>query len=298
MLSLRERMPFHFVKLRKIWYLISAVLIIPGLIFFCSQGLQLGIDFTGGNLLDLRFSKAASVEQVREVLGTMGLADSSIQQSGETDFLIRTGVLSEADNANLVQSLKNQFGEITVLRNELVGPVIGRELVYKALWALAVAAVLMIIYISWRFEFKQGIAAVFSVLHNVFFVLGIFAIFRLEVDSSFIAAILTIIGYSINDTIVIFDRIRENMLYKKKGEELEDTINASLWQTLARSINTGLCVIMVLVAMLFFGGTTIHNMVLALLIGISCGAYTSIFIASTLWYELKRLERRPKTVRA
>ena len=159
MLSLRERMPFHFVKLRKIWYLISAVLIIPGLIFFCSQGLQLGIDFTGGNLLDLRFSKAASVEQVREVLGTMGLADSSIQQSGETDFLIRTGVLSEADNANLVQSLKNQFGEITVLRNELVGPVIGRELVYKALWALAVAAVLMIIYISWRFEFKQGIAA-------------------------------------------------------------------------------------------------------------------------------------------
>ena len=295
MLSLRERMPFHFIKLRKIWYVFSAILIIPGLIFLFSQGLHLGIDFTGGNLMDLRFSQATSVEQVREVLGGVGLGDSSIQQSGETDFIIRTSELSEDQNINLVQALKANFGEFTILRNERVGPIMGRELLNKALGALVVASILMIFYISWRFEFKQGLAAVLGLLHNVLFVLGVFSIFQLEVDSAFVAAILTIIGYSINDTIVIFDRIRENMLNKKKGEILEDVINASLWQTIARSINTVLTVVMILVALLLLGGSTIHNMVLALLIGVVCGAYTSICIASPLWYEMKKLETRPKT---
>lgn len=295
MLSLRERMPFHFIKLRRIWYIFSAVLVIPGLIFLFSQGLHLGIDFTGGNLMDLRFSQATSVEQVRGVLSGSGLGDSHIQQSGDTDFIIRTGELSEEQSANLVQALETNFGEFTILRNERVGPTIGRELLNKALGALVVASVLMIIYISWRFEFKQGLAAVLGLIHNVLVVLGFFSIFQLEVDSAFVAAILTIIGYSINDTIVIFDRIRENMLNKKKGDLLENVINASLWQTLARSINTVLTVVMILVAMLLFGGTTIHNMVLALLIGIVCGAYTSICIASPLWYEMKKLENRPKT---
>ncbi len=294
MLSLRERMPFHYVKLRKFWYLISLLFIIPGLISLCIQGLHLGIDFTGGNLLELRFNQATSVEQVREVLGSFGLEGASIQQSEETDFLIRTRELNEEENSRIVQALEDKYGEVTLLRSERVGPVMGRELIFKALGALAVASVLMIIYIAWRFEFKQGLAAVIALLHDVFIVLGAFSVFRFEVDSAFVAAILTIIGYSINDTIVIFDRIRENLLYKKKGETLEDTINVSLWQTLARSINTVLTVVMILAALLLLGGTTIHNIVLALLIGVVAGAYSSIFIASPLWFDMKRLEKQPK----
>jgi len=287
-------MPFHYVKLRKFWYLISLLLIIPGLISLCSQGLNLGIDFTGGNLLELRFNQAISVEQVREMLGNFGLEGASIQRSEETDFLIRTRELNEEENSRIVQALEDKYGEVTVLRSERVGPVMGRELIFKALGALAAASVLMIIYIAWRFEFKQGLAAVIALLHDVFIVLGAFSVFRFEVDSAFVAAILTIIGYSINDTIVIFDRIRENLLNKKKGEILEDTINVSLWQTLARSINTVLTVVMILVALLLLGGATIQNMVLALLIGVVSGAYSSIFIASPLWFDMKRLEKQPK----
>ncbi|MCL6634298.1 MAG: protein translocase subunit SecF [Peptococcaceae bacterium] len=288
-------MPFHFIKLRKIWYTISILVIIPGIISLFVQGLNLGIDFSGGSLLDLKFNQPAGVEQVREVLGGFGLEGASIQRSGETDFIIRTRELSEEENAKVVQALNERLGGVTVQRSERVGPVIGRELIMKALGALAVASVLMVIYITWRFEFKQGIAAIIALLHDALVVLGVFSIFRLEVDSAFVAAILTIIGYSINDTIVIFDRIRENMLNRKKGEALEDVINASLWQTLARSINTVLTVIFVLVALLILGGATIHNLVLALLIGVSSGAYSSICNASPIWFDLKRMERRGRT---
>lgn len=299
-MRLRDRMPFHFIKLRKIWYVISILVILPGVISLFMQGLNLGIDFSGGSLLDLKFNQPVQVEQVREVLGGFGLEGASIQRSGETDFIIRARELSEEENAKVVQALDSKLGGVTVQRSERVGPVIGRELIMKALGALAVASILMVIYISWRFEFKQGIAAIIALLHDTLVVLGVFSIFQLEVDSAFVAAILTILGYSINDTIVIFDRIRENLLNKKKGEALEDIINASLWQTMARSINTVLTVVFVLVALLFLGGATIHNLVLALLIGILSGAYSSICNASPVWFDLKRMERRgrPGTARA
>lgn len=294
---LREKMPFHFIKLRKIWYTISIMIILPGLISIFSQGLNLGIDFSGGNLLDLKFNNPVTIEQVREVMKEHGLEGATIQRSGEVDFIIRTRELTEDESASLLQGFNTKLGGLTVERSERVGPVIGAELLRNALLALLGASVLMVIYISWRFEFKQGLAAIIALLHDCLLVLGVFSIFRLEIDSAFVAAILTIIGYSINDTIIIFDRIRENMLNKKKGEALEDIINRSLWQTLARSINTGLTVIFVLVALLLFGGTTIYNLVLALLIGIVAGAYSSIFNASPLWYEMKKIERRgkPKT---
>lgn len=291
---LRERMPFHFIKLRKIWYAISILIIIPGIISLFSQGLNLGIDFSGGSLLDLKFNQPTTVEQVRGVLGSLGLENASIQRSGETDFLIRTRELSEDENAQAIQSLDGKLGGVTVQRSERVGPVIGRELIVKALYALGLASVLMVIYITWRFEFKQGIAAIIAMLHDILVVLGFFSIFRIEVDSAFVAAVLTVIGYSINDTIVIFDRIRENMLNKKKGDVLEDVINASLWQTLARSINTVLTVEIILVSLFLMGGTTIHSLVLALLVGVTSGAYSSICNASPLWYDFKRMEGRGK----
>lgn len=299
-MRLRDRMPFHFIKLRKIWYTISILVIIPGIISLFSQGLNLGIDFSGGSLLDLKFNQPTAVEQVRGVLGDFGLEGASIQRSGETDFIIRTRELTEEENAQVVQALDGKLGGVTVQRSERVGPVIGRELIVKALGALGVASILIVIYIAWRFEFKQGIAAVIALLHDTLIVLGVFSIFQLEVDSAFVAAILTIIGYSINDTIVIFDRIRENMLNKKKGEALEDIINASLWQTMARSINTVLTVVIILVSLLLLGGATIQNMVLALLIGVCSGAYSSICNASPLWYDFRRMERRgkPRAARA
>lgn len=299
-MRLRDRMPFHFIKLRKIWYTISILIILPGIVSLFLQGLNLGIDFTGGSLLDLKFNQSTSIEQVRNVLADYGLEGSSIQKSGETDFLIRSRELTEDENSEVVRSLNDKLGGVTLLRSERVGPVIGKELIYKALMALGVASVLMVIYITWRFEFKQGIAAVIALLHDGLVVLGVFSLFRLEVDTAFVAAVLTILGYSINDTIVIFDRIRENMLNKVKGEVLEDIINKSLWQTMARSINTVLTVIFVLVAFLVLGGGTTRNLVLALLVGVSSGAYSSICNASPLWYDFKKAEvgGKPKAARA
>lgn len=293
-MRMRDRMPFHFIKLRKIWYTISIFLIIPGLISLFSQGLNLGIDFSGGSLLDLKFKQTIAVEQVRGILNEFGLEGSSIQRSGETDFLIRTRELSEDENTNVIQELDGKLGGVTVQRSERVGPVMGKELILKAIKALAVASVLIVIYVAWRFEFKQGIAAILAMLHDILVVLGIFSIFRIEVDSAFVAAVLTIIGYSIMDTIVIFDRIRENMLNKKKGEALEDIINKSMWQTLARSINTVLAVMFLLVALYVLGGATIRSLVLALLIGVTSGAFSSVCNATPLWFDFKRLESRGK----
>lgn len=164
--------------------------------------------------------------------------------------------------------------------------------------ALAIASVLMVIYITFRFEFLFGIAAIIALLHDVFVTVGLFSIFWWEIDSAFIAAVLTIIGYSINDTIVIFDRIRENLHKRKKGQDLEDLVNNSVLQTMTRSINTVLTVVIVLVALLIFGGGTIRNFTLAMLIGVVSGAYSSIFNASPLWVEFRNFARKKKIARA
>ncbi|RKO67601.1 protein translocase subunit SecF [Desulfofundulus salinus] len=288
----------HFIKLRKIWYAISIAVILPGLISLMLQGLNLGIDFTGGNLLEVRFAEPVPVEKVRQVVAAQGLEISrGIQKSGTTDYIIRTRHLTQDESDKLIAAL-SELGKNTVLRNESVGPTIGRELTTKAILALLIASVLMVIYITLRFEFKQGIAAIIALLHDTLVVTGIFSLFRIEVDSAFVAALLTIIGYSINDTIVIFDRIRENMLTRKKGESLEDVVNASLWQTLTRSINTVLTVVFVLVALYFLGGSTIRNFVLAMLIGVVSGAYSSICNASPLWVDFKLMEKRAKVKEA
>ncbi len=286
---------FHFIKKRRIFYVISILAILPGLISLFVQGLNLGIDFTSGSILEFRFDKAVQVDQVREVAREQGLEASRIQQSGDRDFLIRTHKLSQEDSKKLMDTMGGKIGKVELLRNEYVDPIISTELFWKALGALAIASVLMVIYITIRFEFKQGIAAIAALLHDTLLVVGIFSLFRIEVDSAFIAAILTIIGYSINDTIVIFDRIRENLRARKKGQSLEDLVNLSIWQTLARSINTVLTVMFVLLALFFLGGATVKTFVLAMLIGVASGAYSSIFNASSIWVDLRLMEKKGRS---
>lgn len=286
---------FNFIKHRKIWYVISLLIIVPGLVSLALQGLNLGIDFTGGNLVEIRAEQGAGIQDVRGVIEDLGFgASHNVQKSGSSDYLIRTRELSEDESAKLVATLDEKLGGITLLRNDRVGPVIGRELTVKALLAMVVASILMLIYITYRFELRQGIAAIIALLHDVLVVLGIFSIFQLEADSAFVAAILTIIGYSINDTIIIFDRVRENLKMRKKGETLEELVNTSLWQTLARSINTVLMVMFVLLALYIIGGTTIKNFVLAMIIGVASGAYSSILNASPVWVDLKLMEKKKR----
>ncbi|WP_333871189.1 protein translocase subunit SecF [Desulforamulus putei] len=289
---------FHIIKTRKIYYILSLAIIILGIVSLLTRGLNLGIDFTGGNLVELRFKNPTTVENVRAALADYNLEDSKIQSSGENTYLIRTKVLSQQESDKAFNGISEKLGGATMLRNELVGPVIGKELTRQALLALGIASVLMVLYITWRFEFLQAIAAIGTLLHDVLVMVGMASLLQIEIDSSFVAAVLTIIGYSINDTIVIFDRIRENLRQNRK-EELADLVNKSLWQTMARSINTVLTVVFVLLALFFFGGTTIHNFVTLLLIGIISGAYSSIFNASPIWYDLRRLQReRKRSVKA
>ncbi len=289
----------NIIGRRKIWFAISLLIIIPGIISMLYKWVDrgspfnLGIDFTGGDLINITFKSDVTVARVRDALREVNLEKSGIQMSGSKSMILRTPVLDDKRQADLLSTLTKKFGpyERDKLRIDKVGPVIGKELTTKALLALLIASVLMIIYITVRFELKFGIAAIIALLHDVFVVMGIFSIFWWEVDSAFVAAILTIIGYSINDTIVIFDRIRENLKKRKKGEDLETLVNNSILQTMTRSINTVLTVIMVLVALLIFGGSTIRFFTLAMLIGVISGAYSSIFNASPLWIVFKNLEK-------
>lgn len=284
---------------RKIWFAISLLVIIPGLISMAykwvtlGSPLNLGIDFTGGNLINIEFISDVTVAQLRDVLGEVDLEKSSIQMSGSRAAIIRTVVLDDKKQADLLSLLKEKIGPFDEKKLSIskIGPTIGKELTRNAILALLIASVLMVVYISYRFEFKFGISAIIALLHDVLLTLGIFSIFWWEVDSTFVAAVLTIIGYSINDTIVIFDRIRENLNKRKKGEDLEQMVNKSILQTLVRSINTVLTVVFILLALLVYGGTTIKIFTLALLIGVVSGAYSSIFNASPMWVMLKGMEK-------
>jgi preprotein translocase subunit SecF len=209
-----------------------------------------------------------------------------IQQAGNNEYIIRTPILTEQQSSQLVQGFRDHLGNLDVLRIDEVGAVIGKELTNKALMAIGIACVLMLIYITIRFEFKFGVGAVVALLQNVVIVVGVFSLFQWEVDSTFIAALLTILGYSINDTIVVFDRIRENLKLRRR-EPYDVIVDKSVLQTVNRSINTVLTVVFCLGALLLLGGATLKYFVLAMLIGIVVGCFSSIFIASPIWYDLK-----------
>ncbi|MBS3810664.1 MAG: protein translocase subunit SecF [Halanaerobiales bacterium] len=270
---------------RRLWYTISITIIVIGLLFLAMGGLNFGIDFQGGTILEFKFDQSVTNEEVRNILQDINITDDSkIQQSDTLDFhgtIIRTKELTPTQINDIEEGLKNNYPSTEMLRTETVYPIIGQELRTRALLALLIASVAIVLYISVRFEFRFAIVSIITLLHDVLITLGIFAILGREINTPFVAALLTIIGYSINDTIVIFDRIRENMKLMHKTP-FEKLANQAVIDTLPRSINTSLTTLITILAIYLFGGASIKVFMFALFIGMFAGTYSSIFIASPL----------------
>jgi preprotein translocase subunit SecF len=277
---------------RYYWFLLSLIVIIPGLVSLAVHGLRLSIDFTGGTLWEIQLSRPVQPGDVRQVLAQNGIHDAIVQTADNNVVLIRMRELKEGspEKEKLTQALRASFGDITELRLESVGPTLGTAIRNRAITAVALTTVGILLYIAWAFRntnnpFLYGIAAIIAMLHDVAVVLGVFSILGwlrgVEVDALFVTALLTVIGFSVHDTIVVFDRIREN-LARRAAPTFEQIVNYSLVQTLVRSINTSLTVVLTLLALYLLGGETIRTFVLALLIGIVSGTYSSIFNASQI----------------
>lgn len=288
------------MKFKVAYFIFSLLIIIPGLYYLITFGLRLGVDFTGGALLEYKFEKTIDKNELRKQIALSGIEVGQIIQSSDETYIIRTKPLEQEKIGNLKSALTEKFGKLEEKRSEFVGPVIGSELKQKAALALLLASVVIIVYIAFSFRkvprpassWRFGVAAIVALLHDVLAVVGVFAILGkflgVEVDTLFVTALLTIIGFSVHDTIVVFDRIRENLI-KNIGKKFVDIANLSVVQTIGRSLNTSLTVVFVLVALLLFGGETIKWFVVALLVGIISGTYSSIFNATALlvWWEEK-----------
>ena len=280
---------FDFVGKRKYWFMFSGLLLILAVASLAYNGvargraMNFGIDFTGGTMIHLRFAETISDHEIREVLSNYNLEQSVIQRSENKDVYIRTEPLERDVRVKIVEELEEKYGDVELLEVDMVGPVIGKELRAQAFWALLLASLGIIIYVSFRFEFRYAVAALLALYHDAIITTGIIALLWRNIETPFIAAILTIMGYSINDTIVIFDRIRENIKkYSGKKKKFSEIVNISISETLARSINTVLTTIIVVLCVLFFGGETLKDFALVLLIGFAIGAYSSIFLASPI----------------
>ncbi len=295
-----------FVHRRKLWYGISIAVILPGLIALLVWGLNLGIDFTGGAEWEIQFPRTGiNSLDVRQVLVEQGLEDVQVQIAEATDpnaqaALIRVRELAEGSpkKAQAAAALRAKFGDFKELRLDTVGPTVGRAVSQNSILSVLAASVGILLYLAWAFRkvkrpFLYGSCAIAAMLHDVLLVLGVFAILgkvlNLAVDSLFVTALLTVIGFSVHDTIVVFDRIRENQI-RRPAMPFEDVVNYSLNQTVVRSINTSMTVVFTLLALVLFGGASVRTFVLALLIGVLSGTYSSIFNASQLLVSWERGE--------
>ncbi|MGJ5713787.1 protein translocase subunit SecDF [Staphylococcus equorum] len=282
---------WDFMKLAKPLLSLSAIIIIVGAIILFIFKLNLGIDFTSGTRVDFESENKVSEEKVTQTLEDKDFKPSqvSLGENGQNATVQFKNDLSKDEVAKIKSTIDNEFGNDPTVNT--VSPVIGRELAKNAMFALVYAAIGIIIYTTFRFEWRMGLSSVIALLHDAFMIVAVFSLFRLEVDITFIAAVLTIIGYSINDTIVTFDRVRENLHKVKvitKKSQIDDIVNRSIRQTMTRSINTVLTVVIVVISLLAFGAPSIFNFSLALLIGLISGVFSSVFIAVPLWGIMKK----------
>ncbi len=276
---------------RKWFFLISICLLVPGIISMLAFGFKLGIDFSSGTVMTLRFSQQVEQGVLRQQMSQLGYDDATIQKTGDGDFLVRTRDINSDEKIALIDGLgKGLNTDVTVRDFETVSPVVASEVARNAAIAVLVASIFMILYIAFAFRhmpspFKWGFSAVIALLHDVLIVMGVFSILGwligYQVDSMFIVAMLTIVGFAINNTCVVYDRIRENV---RKGisRDFATTVNSSILETIARCINTSLVVILTGLALFLFGGVTIQQFIMALLVGVVVGIYDSIFVAGPL----------------
>lgn len=284
---------YDFVKRRKLYYLISIVILFIGVISLFVQQLNLGIDFQSGSRLDIELGKKIDLVKGKEVLRKLGYENPNARIGGKQQevLIFRTDqVLASKQIESIKKEFQQAFDTEVNIQEQVVDPIIGRELAKNALLSIAIASIGIIIYITIRFEYRFAFAAILALLHDALFTIGMFSILQIEVDVVFIAALLTIVGYSVNDTIVIFDRIRENLALQDKKmtfDDLATLVNQSINQTLIRSLNTVITILFAAFALYIFGGESIRNFALALIFGLFAGAYSSIFIASQLWIDWK-----------
>ncbi|MEG6587525.1 protein translocase subunit SecF [Paenibacillus barengoltzii] len=283
-----------YIHLSKYFYTLSIVLTIAGLICLAFFGLNYSVDFKAGSNVDISLSKPLTADQVRPILKNMGIEeDEATISPGQDRMNIRfTQVLSEENDAKLRTEI-TKLDDKASFEVNTVDPEMAKELARNAIYAVLISCIGIIIYVGIRFEWRFAVAAIIALLHDAFMVIAVFSIFRLEVDLTFIVAVLTIIGYSINDTIVIFDRVRENLRFAKTKtrQDLINLVNLSVSQTIMRSLYTALTVFVAAFFLFLLGGESIRMFSLAMVIGLLFGAYSSIFIASPLWFLLKSKQK-------
>lgn len=293
---------------KKLYFAISLLVMVPGLISLLLFGLRLGIDFTGGTRLEYQLTKEAGSksQELREVIASKGVEVGSIQAAGSDIYIVRTKPLEEKKRQEIKAAVEKEIPGAKELSFQTIGPTVGQETTINALKALAIASALIVLYIAFSFRkvpkpassIRFGICAIIALLHDVIVVVGIFSIlghfFHVELDSLFVTALLTVIGFSVHDTIVVFDRIRENLL-RSHGQPFPAVVNASILQTFTRSLNTSLTTMLVLFTVLLFGGESIRWFIVALLIGIISGTYSSIFNAAPLLLVWEEWSRRRNT---
>lgn len=299
---------FKIIQKRNVWLAISGALFVVFLAALLVWGFKYGIDFTGGSLLEVKFTGSSlSVSQIEAALGDLKLNSLIVQPVGEQDMMLKFQETTEEAHQGILNKLnelvkkENKDNSVEEQRFESVGPSIGAELKIKSLWAIFFALLAILAYITYAFRkvsrpiasYKYGLAAIIAMFHDAVITMGVFAFlghfYGTEINTAFVAAILTVLGYSVHDTIVVFDRLRENL--PKSNEDFEGTVNTSLNQTIVRSLNTSLTVLLVLAAIIIFGGVSIRTFVLALAIGIGIGTYSSIFVASPIlvvWEKWKK----------
>jgi len=295
---------FNTLKYYKFWFTVSGLILLFGIISLSVYHLKLGIDFKGGSRMELQFNQPQDPNKVATAVRAENLGNFQTQTASGNSLIIETVSLSKEQHDKLLADLKSKVGDFTETNYDSIGPVIGKELSKNAFWQLLFVSLGIVFYIGYAFRkvtrpvtsWRFGWAAVIALLHDLLFVLGVFSVLGhfkgVEVDSLFVTAMLTVLGFSVHDTIVVFDRIREN-LRVHAGQSIEFVVNHSIAQTLVRSLNTSLTVLFVLLSLLLFGGETIRYFVLALFVGIIVGTYSSIFIASPVLVLWQRWKTRP-----